>query len=437
MTYKKIRELGKGGFGVVDLVEAEDGSQWARKTLVYPNLPGISKDELTARFEREVKYQSQVNYPNVVRINDHSLDVDPPWFTMELATCSLADELIKDRTLGGDPRKPIFDILAGLEAIHLQGYKHRDLKPANVLRLEDAEGNVRYAISDFGLMSPGAGQTSTLTVSNMAGGTAQYAAPECATNFKRATTQSDIYSVGAILHDIFGGGAHRIPHTELTLHGPLHDVISKCTKTNLRRRYSSVTALREDLYELLTTEEITFVSVQEEAIVGLLRRSTPLTDDEWDRVFQQIDENLDRGVPCHAIFRALSADHLNILATTEPGLFASLGSDYAAYAMSMPFDFDYCDVMADKAQIFYDHGELDLKAKMAIALLRLWNAPQQMVRRVEILEDGRPRDIRRTRELYQGRNRRAKSRLYASNRTHRAFHQRQPNGAPSNLGRGA
>jgi eukaryotic-like serine/threonine-protein kinase len=134
MTYKTIKEIGKGSFGVVELVTDKKGRQWARKTFVPPNLPNVSNDDMRTRFEREVRYQSEIDNPNVVRIRDFNLNVDPPWFVMDLADCSLADELSADRTLGGDPRKPLFDILAGLEAIHVKGYKHRDLKPANVLK---------------------------------------------------------------------------------------------------------------------------------------------------------------------------------------------------------------------------------------------------------------------------------------------------------------
>lgn len=198
MTYEKVKEIGKGSFGVVDLVVNEDGLMWARKTFAPPNLPGVTPEELRARFEREVRYQSQIDHPNVVKIHDCDLDANPPWFVMELAKCSLADELKADRTLGGDPREPLFDILAGLEAIHEKGYKHRDLSPGNVLKFVSDGGDSRYAISDFGLMSPETGQTSTLTASNMQGGTPLYRAPECVLNFKRATIQSDIYSVGAM-----------------------------------------------------------------------------------------------------------------------------------------------------------------------------------------------------------------------------------------------
>jgi serine/threonine protein kinase len=171
--YKKMTEIGKGSFGVVDLVEDAKGHKWAMKTFTPPTLPDVTAEELRARFEREVRYQLQIDHPNVVKIVDFDLNAHPPWFVMELATCSLADELRADRTLGGDPRKPLFDILSGLEAIHEKGYKHRDLKPANVLKFISANGSVRYAISDFGLMSPETGLTSTLTASNTLRGRAR------------------------------------------------------------------------------------------------------------------------------------------------------------------------------------------------------------------------------------------------------------------------
>jgi serine/threonine protein kinase len=124
MAYKALKEIGRGSFGVVELVADDKGRQLARKTFVPPNLPDVSNDEMRARFEREVRYQSEIGNPNVVRIREYDLDANPPWFVMDLADCSLADELRTDRTLGGDPRKPLFDILAGLEAIHAKGYKH-------------------------------------------------------------------------------------------------------------------------------------------------------------------------------------------------------------------------------------------------------------------------------------------------------------------------
>jgi len=71
--YTKTKEIGKGSFGIVDLVEDNKGHKWARKTFTPPVLPGVSADELSARFEREVRYQLQIKHPNVVRIHDYDL----------------------------------------------------------------------------------------------------------------------------------------------------------------------------------------------------------------------------------------------------------------------------------------------------------------------------------------------------------------------------
>ncbi len=94
---------------------------------------------------------------------------------MPLADCTLEDELEADNTLGGDPRKALFDILAGLETLHSEGFVHRDLKPSNVLKFVSGSGDY-YALSDFGLISGANSDSSTLTGSNAGDGTENYAA---------------------------------------------------------------------------------------------------------------------------------------------------------------------------------------------------------------------------------------------------------------------
>jgi eukaryotic-like serine/threonine-protein kinase len=55
----------------------------------------------------------------------------------------------------------------------------------------------------------------------------------------------------------------------------------------------------------------------------------------------------------------------------DPDLMAALGKMFADHCRTRIFGFDYCDVLASKAELFYELGEIGLKADIAIAMLRL------------------------------------------------------------------
>lgn len=371
MEYNEIKEIGQGGFAKVILVQNEDNNKFAKK--VFSPLPSIIKNvgenDLKRRFIREVKYQSSLKHRNIVEIIESYLTNEPPFFIMPLADCTLRDELIADSTLNGKPNLALFDILAGLEVMHNNGYTHRDLKPANILKFTN-ENETKYAISDFGLITSNQSESSTLTGTNAGGGTENYAAPELNGGFRRATFAADIYSFGAILHDIFGNKATRIPYTELTLSGEIGSIISKCTKRLPIRRYKSVSELREDLYNVLNTQEVHFNSTDEEEIVKLLREKDTFTDDDWDKLFLFIDECMNSHISCNNIFDAISAEHIKSL-TGSPELFNDLGFNYCQYIKDGTFNFDYCDILASKAQLFYEGDDIGLKAEVAISMLLL------------------------------------------------------------------
>ena len=49
----------------------------------------------------------------------------------------------------------------------------------------------------------------------------------------------------------------------------------------------------------------------------------------------------------------------------------ALGYNFCQYIKDGTFDFDYCDILAIKAELFYEGNDLGLKADVAIALLEL------------------------------------------------------------------
>ena len=187
-------------------------------------------------------------------------------------------------------------------------------------------------------------------------------------------------------HDIFGPGVGRIPHSELTVAGPLGPVIEKCTKSQPRRRYGSIAALREDLFNVLDNTVVQFFSQEEEDVIAILKANDQLTDDQWDRAFSLIDDNADKGASNSNIMRALSLGHIRSIFDSSPDMFHGLGEIYADFAVSAAFDFDYCDIISDKAEVFFGLGSIASKARIALAMLQLgtshnrWRVERQFMR---------------------------------------------------------
>jgi len=193
--YRIVALLGKGGMG--EVYRADDlklGQPVAMKFLPL----ALSYDgPAQARFHREVRTARQVSHPNVCRVFDIGETAGLPFLTMEYVDGEdLASLLTR---IGRLPQDKAIDIsrqlCAGLAAAHDAGVLHRDLKPANIML--DRRGKAR--ITDFGL----AGLATTSDV-ELHAGTPAYMAPEQLAG-QAATAQSDLYSLGLVLYEIFTG----------------------------------------------------------------------------------------------------------------------------------------------------------------------------------------------------------------------------------------
>jgi serine/threonine-protein kinase len=168
------------------------------------------------RLAREVKVARAIRHPNVCRVFELG-HADGHWFiTMELATGVGLRQLLRTAEARLRPLAERLEdaraLCAGLAAIHAVGIIHRDVTPQNVLRMSDG----RLVLSDFGLAIE---VTSNTT---MYGGTPSYMPPETAMG-GRADQRSDVWQVGAILHEIFFGGRPEWEHADdrLTMKWPL------------------------------------------------------------------------------------------------------------------------------------------------------------------------------------------------------------------------
>jgi serine/threonine protein kinase len=193
--YRIVALLGRGGMG--EVYQAEDLTLDQPVALKF--FPGRLREDAAAlaRFQREVRLARQISHPNVCRVFDIGQGDDAVFFTMELVgTEDLHGLLRRIKRLAPDKAMEVAaQLSAGLAAAHAAGVLHRDLKPANVML--DAQGNAR--ITDFGL----AALAADVGIRSNAG-TPVYMAPEQIAS-GQVSPQSDIYSLGLILFEIFTG----------------------------------------------------------------------------------------------------------------------------------------------------------------------------------------------------------------------------------------
>jgi serine/threonine-protein kinase len=236
-----LERLGRGGFGEVYKVNVYNKSkthitQYARKYFSpspeNDSTPVREIADLRERFIVEIKTQYTLNsigYGLIAPIVLFKKDIERPYFIMELAECSLR-KAITDGLDDKEKISAIKQILKGVKLIHDNNYIHRDLKPENILKYQ----NGKYKISDFGLVKDlNLVRAEIKTKFRPNGlGSDGYRAPEI-TDEGTFSPRSDIYALGKIINDIYGG----------TAPPAIRALITKCTHYFSEDRYNTVDEL--------------------------------------------------------------------------------------------------------------------------------------------------------------------------------------------------
>jgi tetratricopeptide (TPR) repeat protein len=188
--FEVLRELGRGGFGVV--FEARD-RELGRLVAVKVVRPRRGVDPAMLRAEAEAA--AQLHHPNIVTVHDLGSASGEGWLVLELLRGeTLEERLRRGQVPPAEALRVATEIARGLAHAHHAGVVHRDLKPSNVFVCDD--GAVK--ILDFGLSRVfGSG-------SGPEGGTPAYMAPE---QWRREVEdeRADVFALGVMLHEMLAG----------------------------------------------------------------------------------------------------------------------------------------------------------------------------------------------------------------------------------------
>jgi hypothetical protein len=197
--YRLLRELGRGGMGVVwEAEQAGTGRRVALKVL-SPQLD--PSEETLARFLREARSAAALSHQRSTFIFGAGEYAGQPYIVMELMPGRTLMDVIKEE--GPLPVNRavdyLLDVIEGLEAAHALGIIHRDVKPSNCFL--DSGGRIK--VGDFGL-SKSLVSDAALTRTGAFMGTPLFAAPEQVRGGV-VDQRTDIYAVGATLFYLIAG----------------------------------------------------------------------------------------------------------------------------------------------------------------------------------------------------------------------------------------
>lgn len=274
-SYTIVSEIGHGAVGVVYLAKHVGLNQKFALKILNEDLafmPGFVE-----LFQHEAQLAANLKHKNIVRVRDFGEFNGRYYYAMDYVD---GDSLEKKRRQNHGRFSPkaaldlIADVAAGLAHAHSYGIVHRDLKPENIMIARD--GTLK--ITDFGLAHVDkkykGRRLEIIETPELEGGTEGYIAPEVA-NGNAATTRSDVYSLGALLHFLLVGETPPVPGTcspEIykIKNKALIYLLSRALNITAARRYLSAKEFLSDLEKIRFARERFFRAILFVGIAGIV-----------------------------------------------------------------------------------------------------------------------------------------------------------------------
>jgi eukaryotic-like serine/threonine-protein kinase len=277
--YNIVSQIGTGGFGAV--YQAKDTLFSHRLVAIKEmNQDDLSPPELaeaSAAFEHEALLLTDLIHPNLPRIHDHFTENGRSYVVMDFITGDTLEDYV-DEFVRRFSVEAALEI--GLQLCTVLDYLHtrqpplvfRDLKPANIMRTAD---NHVYLI-DFGIarhFKPGKAKD-TIPL-----GSRGYAAPE---QYGKAQTtpQSDIYGLGATLHQLLTGDDPSLTlfHFEpiqlrnSPISAQFNVLLKQMVEMEMSKRPASMAIVKQELQRLLARQTAQVLSPGQKLSQARVRR---------------------------------------------------------------------------------------------------------------------------------------------------------------------
>ena len=157
------------------------------------------------RFRNEIDFCEKNEHPNIIKVVDHGFYYDEEGRKNLFYLMPVYEKTLRDVIKSGILPENVFpvygDILAGVNAAHLQGHHHRDIKPENIL----IDKNSRAVVADFGIahFHQKALLTTVHTHPRARMANFKYAAPEQKEDGAAVDHRADVYALGLVLNEMF------------------------------------------------------------------------------------------------------------------------------------------------------------------------------------------------------------------------------------------
>lgn len=243
-AFRIVRELGRGGMGIVYLAMRDDGA-YEQQVAIKWSPVGEKIRGQTGAFRRERQILAGLRHPHIARILDGGCSEDGHlWFAMEHVDGQPVDRHVAQAGMGWrDCVRLLLPVVDAVQFAHAHLWVHRDIKPDNVLVDEDGCA----MLVDFGIAAMLSGAEAQPAYTD------GFASPEqCAG--AAADVADDIWQLGNLLRVVLSANA--AGDAPARLPADLRAVLDRATQTQAASRYDHVAALHADLKCLLESRPV-------------------------------------------------------------------------------------------------------------------------------------------------------------------------------------